>query len=495
MSAWRVATAITIGVGFSSVACGGGDERPEATTGTSVGGSANGSGGNGGFSGAAGADGSAAGGADGGAASGGASADGSSNATGGNSNAGGTGAGGSVANSSSGGAGGASEPDPVCGNDVVEAGEACEPNGPEPGECTNAGFETGTLGCHADCSYDVDACDGTERCYDGQDNDGDNLWDCVDDDCDGACSSSCNVTAVLKDGDSVAGNNRGHAAELQLSCAPSEHGPEVVYAVEVAEDGMLDATVAVGNFPNLAVAIRTSCEDDGSEVACGGRRATAEVSEGDTVYVVVQGVSEADAGNYELSVKSRSANVCGDAFWDAGEACEDGGQAPGDGCDAECQVEATEVEPNDDASDATPWSSPFYSEVSPAGDVDTVAVNIEEGPGSIIANIDSLVVEGCPLGLFDPQIELLEADGESVLGANDDYDGVCSRLVVEDLDAGSYYLRVSESPYSSALRADFPYRLRVDIDWCGNGVWGPLEECDDGNTDDLDGCSATCDEE
>lgn len=493
MSARRIATAVTIGIGFASVACGGGDDRPQATLSTSVGGSgADSTGGTGGTSGAAGADGGAT---DGGSSNGGASSGGSSQASGGSLNTGGTGAGGSGANASSGGAGGASEPDPVCGNDIVEAGEECEPEGPEPGECINAGFETGTLGCNADCTYDVDDCDGTERCYDGQDNDGDGNWDCSDEDCEEACSSSCDVTAVLTDGDSLIGNNRGHAAELQLSCSPTEHGPEVVYAVEVAEDGVLDATVVVGNFPNLGVAIRTSCEDDASEVACGGPRATAEVSAGDTVYVVVQGVSPADAGEYELHVQSRGSNVCGDAFWDPSEACEDGGQAAGDGCDADCQVETAEVEPNDVASDATPWSDPFYAEVSPAGDVDTVAVSIEEGPGSIIANIDSLVVEGCPLALFDPQIELLDADGESVLGANDDYDGVCSKLVAEDLDAGSYYLRVSESPYSVAPRADFPYQLRVNIDWCGNGTWGPLEECDDGNVEDLDGCSASCEAE
>jgi len=383
----------------------------------------------------------------------------------------------------------------VCGNEVVEAGEECEPDGPEPGECVIAGFETGMLGCNADCSYDVDDCDGTERCFDGEDNDGDGEWDCADDDCEEVCGSSCEVTAVLTDGDSVTGDNRGHAAELQLSCAPTEHGPEVVYAVEVAEDGMLDATLVVGNFPNLAVSIRSSCEDDGSEVACGGPRATAEVSAGDTVYVVVQGVSAGDEGSYELYVQSRAANVCGDGAWDLGESCEDGGQVAGDGCDAECQVEATEVEPNDDASDATAWSAPFYAEVSPAGDVDTIEISIAEGPGSVIANIDSLASQGCSLALFDPYVELLDADGESVLVANDDHDGVCSRLVAEDLDAGSYYLRVSESPYSVGVRSEFPYQLRVNIDWCGNGTWGPLEECDDGNLEDLDGCSATCENE
>ena len=189
------------------------------------------------------------------------------------------------------------------------------------------------MGCHADCSYDVDDCAGTEHCFDGEDNDGDGDWDCRDEDCEEACASSCSVIPELGDGESVSGHNRGHAAELDLSCAPSDHGPEVVYAVEVVEDGVLDATLVVGDFPNLSVAIRTSCSDDSSELSCAEYRATAAVSAGETVYVVVQGVSASDQGGYELYVSSRAVDVCGDSFWDAGEACEDGGLASGDGCD------------------------------------------------------------------------------------------------------------------------------------------------------------------
>ncbi len=491
MSAWRIASAVALGLGCSSlVACGGGDERPKATVSSNAGGTAG--------AGGSGVGGSGVGGS-GGAAAGAAGADGSTgggaSSGGGASNVGGSSAGGSGTTSSSGGAGGASEPDAVCGNDVLEGGEECEPDGDAPGACTEAGFETGTLGCNADCTFDVADCAGVERCFDARDNDGDGNQDCEDDDCEDVCGSSCDETPLVVDGYAVNGSNRGHATELQLSCAPSEHGPEVVYAVEVVQDGMLDATLVVGNFPNLSVAIRAACDDDASERACGGRRATAEVTAGETVYVVVQGVSEADQGAYELFVASRAANVCGDSSWDPAEICEDGGRASGDGCDADCQVEATELEPNDDAADAAGWAAPFYAEVSPAGDVDLVEIVIAEGPASVIANVDSLATEGCSLALFDPYLELLEDDGETLVMANDDYDGYCPRLVAKDLDPGSYYLRVSESPYSVGQRAEFPYGLRVDIDWCGNGIWGPLEECDDGNTADLDGCSASCDTE
>src|SRR5690606_19395251 len=145
--------------------------------------------------------------------------------------------------------------------------------------------------------------------------------------------------------------------------------------------------------------------------------------------------------------------------------------------------------------DAVVWADPFCAQVAPAGDVDFVEIVVEEGPAYVIANVDPLATQGCALALFDPYLELLEGDGATLVTANADYDGACPRLVVADLDPGSYCLRGSESPYSIGQRAEFPYALRVDIDWCGNGIWGPLEECDDGNTTDLDGCSATCDKE
>lgn len=97
---------------------------------------------------------------------------------------------------------------PVCGDGILEQGEACEPGQAASGPCVDAGFPSGIAVCGYDCKYDTTFCtDGTcdnliddfgrgvdcddpaclgrmgcrhESCTDGSDNDGDGLSDCMD---------------------------------------------------------------------------------------------------------------------------------------------------------------------------------------------------------------------------------------------------------------------------------------------------------------------------
>jgi len=48
---------------------------------------------------------------------------------------------------------------PGCGDGVVQAPEACEPGKPLGKTCAQVGYESGTLGCHPDCSFDTSGCD------------------------------------------------------------------------------------------------------------------------------------------------------------------------------------------------------------------------------------------------------------------------------------------------------------------------------------------------
>jgi cysteine-rich repeat protein len=362
--------------------------------------------------------------------------------------------------------------------------------------CVGFGYDDGEVSCTDDCLYDFRDCFGVERCFDAADNDGDGDEDCEDDDCSEACASSCDEIAELGDPASVIIDNTGHASELDLSCgAGVGAGPELVYRVEIATTGMLDATVDSGGFPEISVSLRTTCEDDDSELVCANARASAPVSQGDVVYVVVQGSSDVDVGNFQLFVQSRSINVCGDGFWDGQEACDDSNRDDDDGCTASCNVELTETEPNQDAGEADSYESPFYGEISPQGDIDVVAIEVVDDDSYLIANTFTLVSGGCTFESFDPFLQLLDVDGSTVLVDNDDYDGACSRVLFEGLAAGTYYLVVRESSNSVGARSEFPYRLGVTVDSCGNGARGPLEECDDGNTDDGDGCSSGCEAE
>lgn len=378
----------------------------------------------------------------------------------------------------------------VCGNDIVEDQEDCEPSTFKDAACEEFGFESGTVSCSSDCQYDFDDCQGTEICHDGRDNDGDFDIDCEDEDCEDACATSCGAVAKLPDPFTGTGDNSARANELSGSCAAGEPGPELVYEVTAAETGMLDVTVDGGNFPELMVSMRTSCEDDESEVACGVTRTSVEVTAGDRMYVVVEGASLDDQGKFDIYVRSRPADVCGDGLWDPGEACEDGDMEDGDGCDSSCQVEAVDLEPNDGESDAVAFVDPFYGQVSPAGDVDWIRIDVPQDGAYAIVSARTLALGGCGT-LADPELELLD-ESLSVIAQNDDYDGSCPRLLAENLSAGTYYAVVRESPNSIGERNEFPYELGVTVDWCGNNLRGPLEGCDDGNSADGDGCSADC---
>ena len=77
-----------------------------------------------------------------------------------------------------------SDPASVCGNGIVEAGEACD--GRHGGAtCTDLGFDGGTLRCDASCAFDTSTCTSAERCDNGLDDDRDGLVDCEDPDCGG----------------------------------------------------------------------------------------------------------------------------------------------------------------------------------------------------------------------------------------------------------------------------------------------------------------------
>ncbi|MEQ9497020.1 MAG: hypothetical protein RIT81_09175 [Deltaproteobacteria bacterium] len=89
---------------------------------------------------------------------------------------------------------------------------------------------------------------------------------------------------------------------------------------------------------------------------CAPARARARVA--GTHYLAVRNDGRTSVTGLDLAIEL-TAPACGDGVFtaSAGEACDDGNTAVGDGCDDTCAVEAgylAEVEPNDDAATATP---------------------------------------------------------------------------------------------------------------------------------------------
>lgn len=188
------------------------------------------------------------------------------------------------------------------------------------------------------------------------------------------------------------------------------------------------------------------------------------------------------------------APYCGDLTVNPGEECDDGNTSPGDGCAGDCMIESGEVEPNNTAVTASPLvKSPYYAKIDPAGDVDYVAFTVV-GPGASVTARTMDVGDGaCAVGDLDSFLEILAADGTTVLGGDEDGgEGYCSRVVLPNLGAGNFFARISASP--KAATPTFIYRLRIDqvMDVCGDNNKTVGEECDDGNMDAGDGCSPTC---
>lgn len=384
---------------------------------------------------------------------------------------------------------------PSCGNGAIDPGEDCDPVLASGESCVLRGFDSGLLGCDAQCRFTTDQCAGVEGCSDGRDNDGDGSADCADVDCAVPCADACFAPQVVAENSTIYGTTSGHGAALAASCGDGTTGREVVYQVTVSQDGKFD--VLLSSDQALTVSLRESCYDDGSELLCGGpTRLTLDALAGDTYFVVVDGASSADAGEYMLEVIARQ-QACGDGIRDTGEECDDGNINDGDGCDPDCFLELSESEPNNfrfnsDTYDFSPW----FGQMDEEGDADTLRVTLTDESATLVVRTQNLGDGACGFNLMDTTLEIFDTNAnDNVLLVSDDDggDGLCSLAVAPGLPAGTYFVRVKAAPGASP--ATFPYRLDLAVAPCGDGVVSFGEECDDENLINNDGCDAACRQE
>lgn len=414
------------------------------------------------------------------------------------------GAGGATVTSSTTGSGGQPVVPGKCGNGVAEAGEQCDGDDLFSNTCATVGqgFDVGELRCTKGCLFDTTACKRIERsCIDGADNDANGLADCEDPQCAAACGDPCAEAAVyaLPDHSSAFGDNTGHASTIKSTCAdPSGAGPGIVFGVTSTSAGVLEVMLESG--VDLALSVRKTCSDGGSEIACVDRflgpgtmqRLVVPASAGESFFVVVEGHGAADTGTFTISVASREI-TCGDGFRDGSEGCDDGNTTSGDGCSAACALEPTEVEPNDTTASANPHAGAWVGEIAPQGDIDVIAVNVPSAPAGLRATMLDFDGHSCGEGGLEGWIQILDADGVTVLTSRDaGASDTCPSALAGIATPGTYYVRVRAS--GLALAPTFPYRLDVAVtsSVCGNGVIEPLEQCDDGGLSSGDGCNASC---
>lgn len=151
-------------------------------------------------------------------------------------------------------------------------------------------------------------------------------------------------------------------------------------------------------------------------------------------------------------------------------------------------VGALEAEPNERASIAHVVAGSRFEGILVPGDIDFLVmerqfglrkrITLELGP-QMQVRLQALDNEGSPIGPIrtqDPWVPSTTLEGELALMP------------------GFFALVVSESPRSPPLTKEQPYRLRIEdrIPRCGDGIVDRIEDCDDGNPLNGDGCSAAC---
>lgn len=128
-------------------------------------------------------------------------------------------------------------------------------------------------------------------------------------------------------------------------CEGADTAPDVVYAITPEATGSLIFDVS-DTFGTKAY-LRTSCDDEKSQIACAWISGVAPVEKGKTYYLFVDGF-EAASGSFSIGFTLEE--TCGNGQFDEGEECDDGNTKLNDGCDATCRFEpkckSTEKEDN-----------------------------------------------------------------------------------------------------------------------------------------------------
>ncbi|GAB4557813.1 MAG: hypothetical protein Tsb0020_02310 [Haliangiales bacterium] len=425
-------------------------------------------------------------------------------------------------------------PGEVCDNDIDDDGDndidcadndcsaapSCQGGGDEI--CDNNADDDGDgdADCaDSDCSS-APSCLGDEICNNNNDDDGDGDSDCSDSDCSGdiACTADCESPLMLADPETVTQTTVGHR-DIALGSCQAGGSADVVFAFAPENADVVEFVLS--SDADLALFVQTECGNNGAELACvddaaqesGSERLVLNnVTPGETLYVFVGGAGADDAGAFNLSAASRQIE-CGDGFVDGDEECDDGNTDNDDGCDDQCVAErVAEQEPNDDGSpepggaipgndfSAANANGPFADDtlisaaISPAGDEDVFLFE-NQRPFAASVRFDVFSPElgvGVACGeSIDTQLNVRAADGTE-LAANTDRDqanDTCSGLDLIIPGNGSVYAQVLDFGDNAEIAA---YLFRASFAVCGDDAREGLEQCDDGNNEDGDGCTANC---
>jgi cysteine-rich repeat protein len=310
--------------------------------------------------------------------------------------------------------------------------------------------------------------DGAETCDDGNTQGGD------------GCSATCQLEPTeAEPNDTAAQANAfqspwfgriSSASDVDVVAVPVTTVPAGLRAAvrdfdgHACEEGGLEALLEIIGPDGVTV---ITSRDTGGAQACPAD--TAPITTAGTYYVRVRaaGAAFTPVFSYRLDVEVEPA-VCGDGALQPTEQCDDGNTKSGDGCSASCQLEPSEVEPNDALAQANTYRAPWVGQIAPAGDVDVIAFDVPAGAGTVAVQVGDNGDGDCANDQIVSRVELLAPDGVTVLGSNQGAtSSYCAFLVVHDdatstpIKAGKHYVRVRAG--QSAPSSTFTYTLAIDV--------------------------------
>jgi hypothetical protein len=122
-----------------------------------------------------------------------------------------------------------------------------------------------------------------------------------------------------------------------------------------------------------------------------------------------------------------------------------------------------EVESNNTAALSDPFTDPFFARITPANDIDFIAVTTTVANTTITAEVADLENGQCATGALDSLLRIIDRNGTTILIENDDINAnannFCSRASVVATVPGTYFVRVQS--FNSATQ--FNYRLLVTL--------------------------------
>lgn len=366
-------------------------------------------------------------------------------------------------------------PAPKCGDGSLDPGEECDDGNTKSGD-----------GCSASCMKESKA------------------------------ASSCPgvILPLTATGDarigSISGNTSTALATLDSPTCGGGNGKELVYLVKSDVAGR--AVVRLRAQWAALLYVRKDCTAPTTETECktlpaggGSSEVALPVTPGDSFYVIVDGAG-GQSGEFQLDV-SISTAFCGDGIATYPEQCEDGNTVSGDGCSASCQLEAGN--PGVGACPGIAYT--FVGDpngprtISLAGDVSLLSNTMSATACSSVAGgkdqayaitptidgaLTAVLHAAWPEAAFHVRRECFSSSTEVQCRM----DPTGPVRMTFPVSANQTYTLFVDSKTGASFPTGGLYSLDLTLSptTCGNGIFEAPEECEDGNTTDGDGCSATC---